>query len=176
MASFDQLYASLDEKPGTRGKQFEHFVKWFLTKDPEWSTQVEKVWLWDDYPDRWGRDCGVDLVFEDKTGQTWAVQAKCYSPDYEITKSDVDKFLSETNRKGIDHRLLIATTDRLGANAKQVIDAQEKPVVRYLRTHFDGAALNYPDDINSLQRGTRKAHRRPCPTCFLMAGRNRRRG
>jgi hypothetical protein len=28
-------------------------------------------------------------------------------------------FLSETNRKRIDHRLLIATTDRLGANTKQ---------------------------------------------------------
>src|SRR5215831_1024674 len=70
----------------------------------------------EDYPRRWGRDCGVDLVFKHKNGQEWAVQAKCYSPTYEITKPDVDKFLSETNRKGIDHRLLIATTDRLGAS------------------------------------------------------------
>jgi hypothetical protein len=31
-----------------------------------------------------------------------AVQAKCYSPNYEITKSDVDKFLSESNRKQIE--------------------------------------------------------------------------
>jgi hypothetical protein len=62
--------------------------------------------------------CGIDLVFKHKNGQTWAVQAKCYSPSYEITKPDVDKFLSESNRKEIDHRLLIATTDRLGANAK----------------------------------------------------------
>jgi predicted helicase len=56
----------------------------------------------------------VDLIFKTKNGQTWAVQAKCYLTTYEITKSDVDKFLSETNRKGIDRRLLIATTDRLG--------------------------------------------------------------
>jgi predicted helicase len=161
MASFEEFYRSFDADPGKRGKQFERFVKWFLTTDPEWSTQVKKVWLWDEYPDRWGRDCGVDLVFEHKTGQTWAVQAKCYSPTYEITKSDVDKFLSESNRKRIDHRLLVATTDRLGANAKQVIEAQEKPVVKYLRTHFDSAAVDYPDDIRSTQRGKRKAPHEP---------------
>ena len=63
MASFAQLYSSFDADPDRRGKQFERFVKWFLTTDPEWSTQVEKVWLWDDYPSRWGRDCGIDLVF-----------------------------------------------------------------------------------------------------------------
>src|SRR6476620_2521020 len=50
-----------------RGKQFEHFVKWFLTNDPEWAAEVQDVWLWNDYPGRWGRDCGIDLVFKDKT-------------------------------------------------------------------------------------------------------------
>jgi predicted helicase len=119
--------------------------------------------LWRDYPGRWGRDCGVDLVFRHKNGQTWAVQAKCYSPSYEITKLDVDKFLSESNRKVIDHRLLIATTDRLGANAKQVIEAQEKPVVKYLRTQFDNAAVEYPDNINDLSLGKRRDPRDPYP-------------
>jgi predicted helicase len=147
MASFSQLLSSLDaDTDYKRGKQFERFVKWFLTTDPEWSTQVEKVWLWRDYPGRWGRDCGVDLVFRHKNGQTWAVQAKCYAPTYEITKTDVDKFLSETNCKKINHRLLMATTDRLGVNAKQVLEAQEKPVVRYLRIQFDNAAVDYPDE------------------------------
>jgi predicted helicase len=161
MASFSQFLSSLDADPDKRGRQFERFVKWFLTTDPEWSTQVAQVWLWKDYPSRWGRDCGVDLVFMHKNGHTWAVQAKCYAPTYEITKPDVDKFLSETNRKGIDHRLLIATTDRLGANAKQVIEAQEKPVVRYLRVQLDNAAVDYPDDIHSLASGKRKPPHNP---------------
>jgi hypothetical protein len=34
--------------------------------------------------------------------------------------------LSESNRKTINHRLLITTTDRIGANARQVLDGQEK--------------------------------------------------
>jgi len=139
MASFSDFLATLDPDSGRRGRQFEHFVKWFLKNDPEWATQVDQIWLWNDYPGQWGRDCGIDLVFKDKIGATWAVQAKCYSPGYEITKSDVDKFLSESNRKTINHRLLITTTDRIGANARQVLDGQEKSVVRYhLRSWWRG--------------------------------------
>src|SRR5262245_28360463 len=120
VASFPEFLATFDPDRGKRGRQFEHFVKWFLKNDPEWATQVDEVWLWSEYPRQWGRDCGIDLVFKDKIGGIWAVQAKCYSPDYEITKSDVDKFLSESNRKEINHRLLISTTDRIGPNARQV--------------------------------------------------------
>jgi superfamily II DNA or RNA helicase len=156
MASFSQFLKSFDADSGKRGKQFEHFVKWFLKTEPEWATQVDDVWLWNDYPRQWGRDCGIDLVFKDKLGGIWAVQAKCYAPNYEITKSDVDKFLSESNRKEINHRLLIATTDRMGANAKQVLNGQEKSVVRYHLTHFENAALDYPDSIERLSLGKRK--------------------
>jgi predicted helicase len=161
MGSFSSFLATLHPGIQLRGRQFEHFVKWFLKNDPEWATQVDQVWLWNDYPGRWGRDCGIDLVFKDKTGATWAVQAKCYSPDYEITKSDVDTFLSESNRKSINHRLLITTTDRIGANARQVLDAQEKSVVRYLLTHFENAAINYPDSVERLSTGKRRP--RPDP-------------
>ena len=156
MASFAEFLSTLDVDMNRRGKQFERFVKWFLKNDPEWATQVEDVWLWDEYPGRWGPDCGIDLVFKSKIGKTWAVQAKCYSADYDISKNDVDTFLSESNRKQIDHRLLIATTDRLGANACQVLDAQEKSVVRYLLSHFESAAVEFPDSIQSLSSGRRK--------------------
>ena len=156
MASFAEFLSTFDSDINRRGKQFEHFVKWFLKNDPEWATQVQDVWLWDEYPGRWGPDCGIDLVFKSKIGKTWAVQAKCYSPDYDISKTDVDTFLSESNRKHIDHRLLIATTDRLGVNARQVLDAQEKPVVRYLLTHFETAAVEFPASIQSLSSGKRK--------------------
>ncbi|RLA53634.1 MAG: hypothetical protein DRR42_04245 [Gammaproteobacteria bacterium] len=115
-------FTSFIDTLNSDGKQFEQFVKWFLKNDPEWSTQVDQIWLWDEYPDRWGRDCGVDLVFKHKNGEIWAVQAKCYSPEYSVTKHDIDKFLSESNRPAIDKRLLIATTDGIGKNAIQVCE------------------------------------------------------
>lgn len=154
---FSDFYSSLDPDPIKRGAQFERFAKWFLKADPEWSTQVDQVWLWDEWPERWGADCGIDLVFRHKNGEHWAVQAKCYSPDYDITKHDVDKFLSESNRPSIKHRLLIATTDRIGSNAKQVCDAQEKPVIRFLLSDFERAALDYPVNFASLSQAKRKA-------------------
>ena len=74
-------------------------------------TQVEKVWLWDDWPERWDIDKGIDLVFKHKNGQNWAIQSKCYSEDYYIKKEDIDSFLSESNRKQypstITHRQLL---------------------------------------------------------------------
>jgi predicted helicase len=156
MASFSDFIATLDPDSGKRGRQFEHFVKWFLKNDPEWATQVDQIWLWSEYPRQWGRDCGIDLIFKDRSGEIWAVQAKCYAPSHEITKSDVDKFLSESSRKEISHRLLIATTDRIGPNARQVLDGQERPVVRYHLNHFENAAVEYPDSIERLSLGRRK--------------------
>lgn len=161
LGQFSTLYNSFDADPAKRGKQFEHFVKWFLKADPEWSTQVDKVWLWEEWPQRWGADCGVDLVFQHRNGEHWAVQAKCYSPDYDITKHDVDKFLSESNRPLIQHRLLIATTDRIGNNARQVCDAQDKPVIRFLLSDFEKSALDYPANLGELPQAKRKA--RPAP-------------
>ena len=161
MATFLELYQSLDDDPSKRGKQFERFAKWFLKNDPEWSTQVDQVWLWEEIPERWGIDCGVDLVFQHKNGETWAVQAKCYSPYYDITKHDVDKFLSESNRKGIDKRLLIATTDRIGPNARQVCDAQDKKVVRFLLSNFETADLEYPASFAELHTASARTNHNP---------------
>lgn len=154
--SFAALYASLDPRPDERGKQFERVVKWFLTHDPAWATQVEKVWLWTEWPERWGADCGIDLIFRHKNGEVWAVQAKCYSPDYTVTKHDVDRFLSESNRSLIHRRLLVATTDRIGANAMRVCEAQEKPVVLFRLSDFNDSLLDYPSDFAHLHQSLRR--------------------
>jgi superfamily II DNA or RNA helicase len=157
VSNFLTFYQSLSDAANLRGKQFEHFVKWFLVNDPEWSTQVSQVWLWEEFPQRWGPDCGIDLVFQHKNGELWAVQAKCYSAAYDITKHDVDKFLSESNRNLISKRLLIATTDGIGNNAVKVCDAQEKPVVRFLLSNFERAKIEYPSSFEHLSQSKRKA-------------------
>jgi predicted helicase len=160
MANFSTFVSSFNQ--ATKGKQFEVFVKWFLENDPVWKSEVDKVWMWDDYPDRWGKDCGIDLVFRDKNNDTWAVQAKCYDREYPVTKSDVDKFLSESNRSLIQRRLLIATTDNLGPNARKVCADQEKPVTLFLFSDFDDSAIDYPESISDLSRAKLKP--KPQPT------------
>ena len=76
MGDFDTLYANLAEDPQLRGMQFEHVCKWFLENDPVYAHELKIVWLWSDWPGRWGRDAGIDLVTEDRNGDLWAIQAK----------------------------------------------------------------------------------------------------
>ena len=126
-----------------RGKQFERVCKWFLENDPSYRRQIKKVWLWDDWPGRWGPDAGIDLVAEARSGDVWAIQAKAYDPKYSVTKSDIDRFMSESARKQINYRLLIATTDFLSPNARRTIEAQEKPVGILNRTELENASVNW---------------------------------
>jgi predicted helicase len=164
MATFDEFYRSLREDGNKRGEYFEKvFIPWFLKKDPVWSTKVNQIWLWDDYPQRWGRDCGIDLVYEDLEGKHWAIQSKCVSPDREISKAEIDSFLSESSDSRIHGRLLIASTDGIGKNAQQVIDRQEKQVVCFLLEHFRQSEIDFPSSPEDLSTGQRKEKRPPRP-------------
>ena len=98
MATFEEFYNSLPDDNNKLGELFKKvFIPWFLTTAPEWSSKINKIWLWYKYPQRWGQDCGIDLVFEDKEKRHWAVQSKCVSPNREISKAEIDSFLSESN-------------------------------------------------------------------------------
>ena len=155
MSSFETLLTEI--RKDTSGKSFEVFCKWFLENDPYWKTQVEKVWLWDDWPERWGADKGIDLVFKHKSGQNWAIQSKCYSDDYYIKKEDIDSFLSESNRKNIHQRLLIGSTDRIGKNARETMSGQEKPVRPLLLSDLKASGLDYPSSLKKLgSKGNKK--------------------
>ena len=160
MATF-QTFIDTIYRDNNDGKKFERFVKWFLKNEPEWATQTDEVWLWNEWPDRWGIDKGIDLVFRHRNGEIWAVQAKCYNSNYSVTKADMDSFLSESNREIISRRLLIASTDRIGKNARETCAGQEKPVTRFMLSDFEKAAIDYPDDYKDLRRAKRKKETDP---------------
>ena len=66
MASFRHVLDYLDSAPQVRDRHFEDICKWPLRHDPVYRTQLEKVWLWEEWPDREGRDLGIDLVARTK--------------------------------------------------------------------------------------------------------------
>jgi predicted helicase len=144
VGDFDTLFANLDPDPRVRGKQFEHVCKWFLTNDPTYQPLLRKVWLWKDWPGRWGADAGIDLVAEDHRGQLWAIQAKAYDEASWITKRDVDTFLAESGLPEFSFRLLIATTNRIGNTAKRTVEAQEKQASVMLLGGLEAAEVNWP--------------------------------
>ena len=120
------------------------------------------MWLWDEWPGRWGADAGIDLVAEDHEGHRWAIQAKAYNSAYWVTKHDVDTFLSESGRPEFSFRLLIATTDRIGRTAKRTIEAQEKQASVLLLGDLEAAEVDWPASPSDL-RARRVAPNRPRP-------------
>ena len=161
MERFLTLLQSFSTENATRGGQFEELCKWLLENHPLYRSKLKEIWLWDDWPGRWGRDCGIDLVAEDTDGQIWAIQAKCYSPQYSVTKQDVDSFLSESSNGKIHHRLLIATTDGMGANAKGVISRQNetKPIYQMMLSDLLEAPIEWPKSLDDLSTAkVKKAH------------------
>ena len=85
MGSFQTLYSSLDSNPNVRGRQWERLCKWFLQNDSRYKGQLEKVWLWDEWPGRWGPDAGIDLVAKHRDGSLWAIQSKAYAKDTTVS-------------------------------------------------------------------------------------------
>src|SRR6266550_37789 len=149
MAMLD-LFGKLSPDEYRRGRQFERICKWFLENDSEYKCQIKRVWLWDDWTGRWGRDKGIDLVAETFNGKLWAVQSKAYALNHSVTKNDIDRFLSESSRKIIFYRLLIATAAELGHNAREVIQGQEKGVGYLLLSDLKNRKLNWPSSPEKL--------------------------
>jgi predicted helicase len=144
------------------GGDFEWLCQWFLENAPRYRGQFDKVWLWKNWPERWGADAGIDIVARTRSGELWAIQAKADRPDRAIPKREIDSFLSESNRSQFAYRLLMATTDDIGATARRTLHGQEKPVGLVLRGHFLTEEVQWPIQIGGtappLDRWTARPH------------------
>ena len=95
--TFEYIEAKIrrDAEGTTFGGDFEWLCKWFLENAPRYRGQFDKIWLWKDWPDRWGMDAGIDIVARTCAGEFWAIQAKAEHPDRAIPKREIDSFLSD---------------------------------------------------------------------------------
>lgn len=180
--SFEYLEAKIrrDASGTLFGRDFEWICRWYLEHAPLYRGKFRKVWRWADWPDRWGRDCGIDLIAETHDGKLWAVQAKAVAADHSITKAEVDSFLAESNRRQIAFRLLIATTDNLGPNARRTIDEQAKHVSFVGRGDLLNAGLVWPAKVGGtaprLSRAKPRPHQRTAVAAVLRGFRSHSRG
>ena len=98
MATFEQFRSTFPEDSNEKGEAFEVFLaEWLFKNHPVLSSQFKKVCLFSDWPKAWSStDIGTDLIAEDQHGKicNQASSAKTST----IPKSDIDSFLSDTNR------------------------------------------------------------------------------
>lgn len=61
----DQFRTLSSDERG-KGYLFEQLIANYLVTDPQYEDLLENVWLWEEWPDRWGADTGIDLVAREK--------------------------------------------------------------------------------------------------------------
>jgi superfamily II DNA or RNA helicase len=161
--SFEYLESKIrrDAEGTLFGRDFEWVCQWYLEHAPLYRGKFRRVWRWADWPDRWGPDCGIDLIAETHDGKLWAIQAKAVAPAHTITKAEIDSFLSESNRREIAFRLLIATTDKIGSNARRTIDQQAKHASIVGRGDLLAADIAWPTKIGGKAPRPKRAKPRP---------------
>ncbi len=151
MATLEALLSTLPASEQGRGRAFEGLAKWYLEHSPTYSALIRRAWSWDEWPGRWGRDAGIDLVAETHDGEFWAIQAKAYAPTTSITKKAIDSFLSESARHVFSFRLLLATTDQIGHNARQVFRGQAIPASLRMLSDLAAEPIEWPDSFEDLR-------------------------
>lgn len=122
-----------------KGTAFEKITKIYLENEPKYKSILKHVWMWKDFPYRENiGDVGIDLVAETINNEFWAIQSKFYDENHEITKSDVDTFLSTSSKyfyvgeekKKYIYRLIVSTTSLFNKNAENALENQNPPVGR----------------------------------------------
>ena len=83
-----------------KGTQFERLIANYLLTDPQYADRLGDVWLWSEWPDRWGGETGIDLVARERgTGDYWAIQCKFYGPTHSVQKADIDSFFTASGKR-----------------------------------------------------------------------------
>lgn len=100
-------------------------------------------------------------VFRDNEGLIWVVQAKCYAEHATTTKSDVNSFLADMGRQGVDRGLWIQTTNHMASNAQKSLTYRDKPVTVFQLNDFRDAPIDYPSSFDEISKA--KVKDRPKP-------------
>ena len=52
MINFELLLHSLPIEPNSKGKEYVKLAEWYLENEPRMWSVIEKVWMWENYPER----------------------------------------------------------------------------------------------------------------------------
>lgn len=134
------IFQSMDTQR-QKGTTFEQVIQRWLRTDPRYKDLFSQVWMWKDFPYNGGRpDTGIDLVARTVDDEYVAIQCKCYASSTQISKSDLDTFIStadagfvipaEGRKERYGQRLWIATTDKWSSNAEDTLKSQQDGIIR----------------------------------------------
>ena len=132
-----------------KGKAFEKLCKVFFENDDVQKQEFSKIWHYEDWakknPNFSKIDIGIDLIGElkDNSGLS-AIQCKFFNSDYQITKEDLDSFVSASNNKIFKRLILIDTSSAdLSINAKSMLSNLSKTYQRIQKFELEQSRINW---------------------------------
>ncbi len=132
-----------------KGRLFERLIRTYLLEDPFYKKRFSEVYLWAEWaqlrPEFDGVDLGIDLVAVERNGGFCAIQCKCYAEDKQVSKSDLDSFISYSNRQPFTARIFVDTGRKWSKNLLKAIDGLEPPCQRISAAHLASRPVRWPD-------------------------------
>lgn len=120
-----------------KGTYFERLVKAYLQNEPYYrDLYAGKVWLWEEWRAEAakrglgdvGADAGIDLVAETTIGELYAIQAKFYDEDANLTLRELSTFLTAAGKKQYSHGLIFLTATKSTAHLREALQGQKTPI------------------------------------------------
>lgn len=150
-----------------KGTSFENLMVQYFKTEPFYKEQYSEVLSYSNWVDRYGtdlsistkKDTGIDLVAITTDGEFHAIQCKNYSPDYTISKKDIDSFFTASGKSYFSHRIIVTTTDRWTGNAQDSLENQHPPVSRIDLHNLENSVIDwsqYHDDIKPVLKAQKQ--------------------
>ncbi len=132
-----------------KGRLFERLIRAYLLEDPFYKKRFSEVYLWSEWaenqPGFTRTDLGIDLVALETTGGICAIQCKCYAEDKRVSPSDIDSFITYSNRQPFTARIFVDTGKSWTANLIKKIDGLEPPCQRISAADLASRPVQWPD-------------------------------
>jgi len=138
-----------------QGSAFEKLSKIYFENDDIQKQQFNKIWHYKDWakenPNFSKTDIGIDLVGELKNDKGLAaIQCKFFRSDHQITKEDLDSFVSASSSEIFTRLILIDTSNEdLGPNAKSMIDNLNKTYHRIQKYDLENSRIDWLEYIEN---------------------------
>ena len=138
-----------------QGAAFEKLSKIYFENDDIQKQEFNKIWHYKDWarenPSFSQTDIGIDLVGELKNDKGLAaIQCKFFQSDHQITKEDLDSFVSASSNEIFSRLILIDTSNEdLGSNAKSMIDNLNKTYQRIQKFDLENSRIDWLDYIEN---------------------------
>ena len=135
-----------------KGTYFERLVKAYLQNEPYYrDLYAGKVWLWEEWRTEAakrglgdvGSDAGIDLVAETTTGELYAIQAKFYDEDANLTLRELSTFITAAGRKQYSHGLIFLTATRSTSHLREALQGQKTPINLVTLHDLDASQIDW---------------------------------